>query len=501
MSLKDTKRELEILIRARYPMIHCETFEEGRVERIIEDICEKRGVEVLRWTQTKGFTDRDDKTIEKATAPDKALRYIAERKGDCSFIIKDFHPYLKDPSIVRLLRDLCQSLKTTKKNILFVSPTFPIPLELSKELAVVPIPLPNREEIETIYNTTVGGAAAGEGAPDAYVEAALGLTHDEIENVFAKSLVKFGKINVDEILTEKRQIVQKAGILEFFPVNAAFDSIGGLSNLKDWLRKRKKGFSQEARAVNLPPPKGILLVGLPGCGKSLTATCTGAAWQMPLLRLDMGKVFSGLVGSSEANMRLALQTAESVAPCILWIDEVEKGMAGSSGGGGDSGTSVRVLGSFLTWMQEKKSPVFVLATANDISGLPPEMLRKGRFDEIFFVDTPSTKERLDILNIHLKKRQWTIENIDVDLFLELTEQFTGAEIEQGVIDAAYDAFFLESVLTMDILASALRRTVPLSKTMKEKIQAVRSWAQDRAVPASQTNEEEPSSSRARMLEV
>ncbi len=497
MSLQDTKRELEVLIRARYPIIVCESYEEQRVEKIIAEISARRGVESLVWSQSKGFVDAEHKSIDKSTAPDKALRFIAERKTDCSFVLKDFHPYLKDPSIIRLLRDLGQSLKLTKKNLIFVSPQLTIPTELSKEVAVVSIPLPGREDIESILRETPGVAL--EECSHPAVEAALGLTHDEIENIFAKSLVKFGRIAVDEILTEKRQIVQKAGILEFVPIHSAFDEIGGLGNLKEWLRKRKQGFSQAARAINLPAPKGILLVGLPGCGKSLTAACTGAAWQMPLLRLDMGKVFSGLVGSSEANMRLALQTAESVAPCILWIDEIEKGLGGGSGG--DGGTSVRVFGSFLTWMQEKSSPVFVLATANDISALPPEMLRKGRFDEIFFVDTPTAAERAEILAIHMKKRAWVIDDVDHELFLDLTDQFTGAEIEQALIDAAYDAFFLEQPISMEIFSKALKRTVPLSKTMKEKIQAVRSWAQDRAVPASPAPISQAEFQKIRILEV
>jgi SpoVK/Ycf46/Vps4 family AAA+-type ATPase len=377
-----------------------------------------------------------------------------------------------------MLRDLCATLKTSRKNVILLSPVVQIPIELSKEMAVLTVPLPTRDEIQDLLHKV---------EPDAQieaVEASLGLTREEIENVYAKSIVKHGKIKIDEVLSEKRQIVQKAGLLEFVNITGDFDEVGGLENLKSWLIKRKKGFTAEARALNLPAPKGLLLVGLPGCGKSLTAFCTGAAWKMPLLRLDMGKIFSGLVGSSEANIRLAISTAESVAPCILWIDEIEKGMGG--GQGGDGGTTSRVFGSFLTWMQEKKAPVFVLATANDISALPPEMLRKGRFDEIFFVDTPRAAERLTILDIHLKKRSWLIEKFCPDTFTDKTDQFTGAEIEQALIDAAYDAYFVGENLHMTHLETALIRTVPLAKTMKEKISSIRSWAQDRAVPAARS---------------
>ncbi len=488
MKTNEFKRELEVLIKARYPMIHCETFEELRLLSFIDQMNSERGVQTVRWTQTRGFYKKDGEAIDRTTSPEKCLRYIEESKENACFVLFDFHPFVKDAAIVRLLRELGQRLKTTKKNIIFSSPTLAIPPELSKELAVLRMPLPDRDEVSAILERTPLRLALESSASEPLIEAALGLTYDEIENVVAKSLVKNGSIDVGEILTEKRQIVQKAGILEFIPVNREFNSIGGLENLKGWLSRRKRGFSVEARAKNLPSPKGILLVGLPGCGKSLTAICTGASWQLPLLRLDMGKVFSGLVGSSEANLRTALYTAESVAPCILWIDEIEKGIGG--GGGSDGGTSSRVFGSFLTWMQEKRSSVFVLATANDISALPPEMLRKGRFDEIFFVDVPSVQDRVEILEIHLQKRGWNLNDLDKDVFISKSDAFTGAEIEQALIDAAYDAFFLEEELAFKHLAHALDKTVPIAVTMKEKIESVRNWAHHRAVPAAMSQSSE-----------
>ncbi len=497
MSLDDTKTQLEILIRARYPLIYCTSFEELRVERMIQSISEKRASEFLIWTRTKGFIDSKGKVIEKANAPDRALQFIDERKGTVTFLLKDFHPYLKDPGLVRKLRDLARSLKLTKKNIVFVSPSPTIPPELSKELAILDIPLPNRMEIGEIFDRIPG--AKNSNRVDC-VEGALGLCEEEIENVFAKSFVENGKIDVEDILKEKRQIVQKAGILDFVQNQSNFETIGGLENLKDWLVRRKLGFSAEARSINLPTPKGILLVGLPGCGKSLTATCLSDAWKMPLLRLDMGKIFSGLVGSSEENMRLAIKTAESVAPCILWMDEIEKGLSGTSGSS-DGGTSSRVFGTFLTWMQEKKKPVFVFATANDVSGLPPELLRKGRFDEIFFLDSPNEKERYEILMIHLKKRDWEIKDFDKNRYLRLSEQFTGAELEQALIDAKYESFFQKKELSMDFLSRSLTNTVPLSRTMKEKIEAIRSWAKQRAVPASHVESGKSEKEQVRALEV
>jgi ATP-dependent 26S proteasome regulatory subunit len=483
MSVQNFTEQLDVLIRARYPMIYCVSFEELRVKRILHTLCTKRNAELITWSRTEGFVTAEGKILDRTVAPDGALKYVEDSQKTATFLFKDYHPYMKDPGIIRKMRDLCHSLKLIKKTIVFVSPVSVIPLELTKEMALIDVPLPSREEIGTVYDRVPQGQGSQRSE---CIEASLGLTEEEIENVFAKSYVRHSSIRVDEILSEKKQIVQKAGILDFISASGNFDGVGGLENLKSWLSKRKLGFSQEARNIKLPSPKGILLVGLPGCGKSLTATCTASAWQLPLLRLDVGKVFSGLVGSSEENMRTALKTAESVSPCILWVDEIEKGLSGMGGGGGgsDGGTGTRVFGTFLTWMQEKTQPVFVFATANDISGLPPELLRKGRFDEIFFLDAPQSSERQDILNIHLKKRDWNIEEFDSNLFSQLTDQFTGAEIEQGLIDARYSAFFLSEKLKMAHLADSLKRTVPLARTMKEKIDAIRNWAKERAVPAS-----------------
>ncbi|TVQ78279.1 MAG: AAA family ATPase [Bradymonadales bacterium] len=503
MSLATAARDIDILIRARYPIIYCSSFEEARVERLLEEVSIQRKAKLVAWTRTRGFVDSNEKSIEKIHSPEKALDFISEKEGRFCFLLKDFHPYLKDPGIIRKLRDLCRDLKLTQKNVILLSPCLNIPLELSKEMAVLDMPLPDRKEIEQIYKKIPAEVVSSDADElDACIEAALGLTEEEIENVFAKSVVSKGQVNVETILSEKRQLVQKSGILDFIPVQESFENIGGLENLKSWLVRRRGGFSQEARDIKLPCPRGILLTGIPGCGKSLTAVCTGAAWKLPVLRLDLGKVFSGLVGSSEENMRLAIKTAESVAPSILWIDEIEKGMAGgSSSGASDGGTGSRVFGTFLTWMQEKKKPVFVLATANDISGLPPEMLRKGRFDEIFFVDLPSESERLSILEIHLSKRSWTVEGFSTEEFLKLSEGFTGAEIEQTLIDARFDAFFRGDSLTMSGLKEAFSSTVPLSRSMSEKINALRAWAKDRAVLASGQRLTETKIQAVRALEI
>jgi SpoVK/Ycf46/Vps4 family AAA+-type ATPase len=331
-------------------------------------------------------------------------------------------------------------------------------------------------------------------------KAALGLTLNEAENAFARAMVNDGKLSdedIDVVLDEKRQTIRKSGILEFVNVDIALEDIGGLENMKRWLEKRNNSWLDQAKKYELPAPKGVLITGVPGCGKSLTAKAIAAAWGLPLLRMDIGKIFAGLVGSSEQNMRTAIRTAEAIAPCVLWIDEIEKGFSGSSGTG-DSGTSSRVFGSFLTWMQEKTKSVFVIATANNIDKLPPEFLRKGRFDEIFFVDLPTKAERRIIWNVHLKKRLKSAEvvgNLKIDQQLsdrlaDISEGYSGAEIEQAVIIGLFEAFSEQRSISEQDLTKALVNMVPLSVTQSENIEAIRDWANVRAVAATSQEDRE-----------
>src|SRR5213075_2059796 len=311
------------------------------------------------------------------------------------------------------LRDLAHDLKKSQKNVLLLSPVLKIPPELEKEVAIIDWDLPDRGEIDGIVGRLlqelpVGvepGPAADPQGRERIVEAALGLTYVEAENVLAKSIVRNKTFDIPTVLSEKKHIIRKSGILEYYEAQESLDELGGLETLKLWLQKRRGAFTSKARDFGLPLPKGILLIGVPGCGKSLTAKAVGALWQMPLLRLDVGKIFAGLVGSSEENIRTVIKTAEAVAPAILWIDELEKGFSGTgSSGQTDGGITSRVFGSFITWLQEKTMPVFVIATANNVQALPPELLRKGRFDEIFFCDLPDREDRGAILDIHLRKK-------------------------------------------------------------------------------------------------
>lgn len=509
--------KLSNLIRARFPLIYITTFEEDRVTKYIKSIVTsekqvKYPREVFTWTQTAGlYNDTNKKSVSDTTCPCKMLEYIRRYDKDSVFIIYDFHvnfgPKNRTPdyNVIRKIRDIIPDLKLgqVRKTIFFVSPELIIPESLQKEVTIFDFPLPTLQEIRAKFdgmlkqNTNVEASTLDAEGKDKLCKAALGLTLQEAESAFALAMVNDGKIDIDDlavILEEKVQVIKKTGILEFIRSEYSIKDIGGLDNLKNWLLKRNNSWSEQAKKYCIPAPKGVLVTGVPGCGKSLTAKAMSTIWQLPLLKLDFGKVFSGLVGSSEENMRRALATAEAVAPSILWIDEIEKGLSGL-GSNGDSGVSSRIFGQFLTWMQEKESPVFVIATANNISNLPPELLRKGRFDEIFFVDLPTVEERKEIFKLHLEKRLKDkevaseiagVKNLCGEL-AKMTEGFIGSEIEQVVVSALCDAFFENRPLKFEDLEKNIATTVPLSLTQREQILSLRAWANVRAVSATKTS--------------
>lgn len=492
-----SREELEFLIRARYGLIYVVSPEEERVEIAMMEIAKNRGRKLIAWSITEGFISLDGgSSYQDIKDPLRALDFVVNFEDDLICILRDFHPYLKDPSIVRRLRDLNREFKESDFNqhLVLLSPTYAAPLEIEKDLAVVDYDLPGREELEEIVwevaqsvpdsvELTVRKDAM---LRESVVEAALGLTGEEARSVFAKSLVKTRDFDLGTILAEKKGIIRKSGILEFYQTDDSFTDVGGLDVLKSWLKIRKAAFRKDARDFGLPAPKGLLLVGVPGCGKSLVAKAIGAVWQMPLLRLDVGKVFGSLVGSSEENMRKAIKTAEAVAPAILWLDELEKGFSGTgSSGSTDGGTTSRVFGTFITWLQEKTSSVFVVATANDVSALPPELLRKGRFDEIFFVDLPSPAERGDIFGIHVGKKKRDFEAFDVAALIASSQGFSGSEIEQAIVSALYDCYEDgKADLTTERLVKSVEEIIPLSYTMKERIDGMREWSKARARNAS-----------------
>ncbi|MBN2440597.1 MAG: AAA family ATPase [Spirochaetales bacterium] len=509
-----TKR-IEYLIRARYSILYIVSSEEARVIDSIRNIAferakKERTKEMCIWSITKGLEMGENKILADLREPLKVLDHIIEEDIEGFFILKDFHPYMKDPVVMRKLRDANRAIKNQYKNIFILSPIVNIPIELEKEIALVDFDLPSKEEIDSIIelilraigNPTKVNVYNDQLFRDKVIDAALGLTAEEAENVFAKSLVQTGDFDIDIILSEKEQIIRKSGVLEYYKTMYDFQDVGGLENLKAWIKRRGLAFTDKARQFGLPQPKGILLIGIPGCGKSLTAKAISALWKFPLLRLDVGKVFSSLVGSSEENIRRAIQTAESIAPSILWLDELEKGFSGiGSSNVSDAGTTARVFGTFLTWLQEKESSVFVFATSNNISQLPPELLRKGRFDEIFYIDLPTKIERKEIFSIHLRKRNRNPESFDLDTLADLTVGYSGSEIEEIIISGLYEAFEHGKELDDGKLLRSTKDMIPLSQTMKEEIKIIREWAKTRARKASITSFEDEEEDNYRKIEM
>ncbi len=508
--------ELEILIRSRYPIINIITFEEQRVLRHLAEIAGRRNKTIYTWSFNTGvvpfgLTEQSAKKTDSATRdPLQALDRVIANVEPAIFVFYDFHPFMgnRNYSVIRRLREAAAALKNSFKTLILITPSMALSEDLEKEITVIDYPLPDKTMIGTLLDSIIADVGdnpnihleLNEEVHEQLVHAALGLTLNEAENVFARALVLGNGLDqrsVGMVLEEKKQIIRKSGVLEYYEPDADFSHIGGLDLLKDWLWRRSLAFSDNARAFGLPPPKGALFLGIQGCGKSLCAKAVAASWNMPLLRFDAGRLFESALGSTEANLRRSLKTAESVSPCILWIDEIEKSFGGSdsSGASTDGGTSARIFGTLLTWLAEKKAPVFVIATANNISRLPPELLRKGRFDEIFFVDLPSAGERQDIFRLKLSGRGRDPQNFDLRELALAADGFSGAEIEEAVVSALYDSYYVgRDVETADII-TAVKNTVPLSRTLGEEINRLRQWCAGRARPASTGEEAENRTSK------
>ena len=493
-------RQIDLLVRSGHPLLYVVSYEEGRVESALQRICKARRRRLYIWTVASGVLDSDGYQLHRASDAIEALGQIRKRREPAIWLLKDFHRYLDDALTTRFLRDLIGS-KELKRTLVILAPSLSLPRELEKEAAVVEFPLPTRDEVEALLDAFIERyskepalrVGLSEEAKRRIVRSAVGLTLSEIENIFYQALLtehSLDDADVEVVLKAKKEIVRRSGILEYREPSETLDDAGGLFELKEWLRKRRNAFSDEARSFGLPYPKGVMLVGIQGCGKSLCAKAIASLWRLPLLQLDVSRIFSKFVGSSEQNMADALRLAEAIAPCVLWIDEIEKAFSGvQSSGMSDAGTTARVFGYFLTWLQEKESAVFVAATANDISQLPPEFLRKGRFDEMFFVDLPTKIEREEILKIHLNKRGRSPGSFDIESLVAASEGYTGAEIEQAIISALYEAFDdgMRQLKTEDIIR-ALEETVPLSVTMAETVESMRSWAKGRCRPATRADD-------------
>ncbi len=495
-----SESELEVLIRARFPLLSIVSWEEQRVEQMLSRLAQKQGKRLFIWTVTQGMVEPG----QAAELVDlKNALTMAGRLAEPSIVVlKDAHRWLDpsiaafDASVVRGLRDLAASFKSTYKTLILLSPVLAIPPELEKDMIVVDYDLPGAAELRGLIEEVIAASRSGERFPvqlspaelEKLAQALQGMTLAEAESTLARAVVQNGKLDIgalDVVLKEIKQIVRKSRLLEYFEAKEAVSGIGGMPKLKEWLAKRGRAFSEQAREFGLPQPKGVLLLGVQGCGKSMMCKAISSLWKLPLLRLDMGSIFGGYIGQSEDNMRRAIKTAEAVAPCILWLDEIEKGLSGTaSSNSSDAGTTARVFSTFLTWLQERTKPVFVAATANDISALPPELLRKGRLDEIFFVDLPSAAERQEILGIHLAARSRDPKAFPVAELAAQADGFSGAELEQAVVDALSEAFAAGRELSAQDVLAAIKSTVPLSTTMRDPIARLRQWASTRARPVS-----------------
>jgi len=486
------EQELDLLIRSSYPIIYVPTPEEERVEQLIGEVAEngtpRRSMHV--WDFVNGFADGG----AGRTNPMQALVEIEKARADdpAVFVMRDLHRFLEDVQVARKVRNLARHLRNSRKTLIMLAPTLRIPSDLAEEITVLDLLPPTPEEIARELDTALDPTTVkmGPGGRDALVKAAQGLMMARIRLALARAIASFGRLDeraIPLMLEEKKQRIRQTQVLEFWPATETMEDIGGLDILKRWLEQRSAAFTAEARAYGLPNPKGILLVGIQGTGKSLSAKATASLWQLPLLRLDIGRLMGGLVGESEAKTREMIRIAEAMAPCVLFLDELDKGFAGiGSSFVGDSGTSARVFGTILTWMEEKTSPVFIAATANSVESLPAEALRKGRFDEIFFIDLPSERERREIFEVHLSKvRANRIREFDLDQLAFQSEGFNGAEIEQGIYEAMHIAFDERREFETDDILRVMSSFVPLSKTAGERIARLHDWASSgRCRPAS-----------------
>jgi len=487
--------QLSLMIRARYGMLYIVGLEEEPMENVIAKVASQLSTprQVLLWDIVRGWSDNGSAKGSVIAALDRVQK-ASDKEAYTIFVLRDLHPILKAPytdknaPVVRELRNLTRELKQTFKTLILTSPTLELPDELRDEVTVIDFPLPNTQEISSLIsqivqpeNLKITGLAL-----EQLVKACQGLSRARIRRVLGKALAAKQQVNdsdIDGVLEEKRQAIRQTGILEFLPSQASLKNVGGLQNLKQWVKMRQDAFTEEARRFGIPNPKGVLLVGIQGTGKSLSAKTIAHEWRLPLLRLDSGRLFGGIVGESESRVRQMIQLVEAIAPCVLWIDEIDKAFGNiNSGSDGDSGTSRRVFGTLITWMQEKTSPVFMVATANNVRILPAELLRKGRFDEIFFLNLPTELEREEIFKVHLQKlrpNKWR--DFDMGLLARCAKEFSGAEIEQVIIDGLYRAFGSvvnkqrRDLITEDILR-AIEETMPLAAISRDQIQDLKRWA-------------------------
>jgi len=492
---QDLINEINLMLRARYPLLYIVSAEEEPVDRIFNIIAQQIEPQrtILSWDLVRGWHDNGMAKGSPMTALERIKK--EDNQQNMIYLLKDLHPILRQPNdksnapIIREIKNLTKDLKRSSNCLILTSHTLEIPPEFQEEVTIIDFPLPNIEEIDFLINQLVIPEKLKlEGlGKEQLIKACQGLSRARIHRILAKALAQKQEVNetdIEKVLDEKKQAIRQTGILEFYSSHESLKNVGGLQNLKQWVRMRKDAFTEEARRYGIPNPKGVLLAGIQGTGKSLSAKTIAYEWRLPLLRLDAGRLFGGIVGESENKVRQMIKLTEAIAPCVLWMDEIDKAFGNiSSSIDGDSGTSRRVFGSLITWMQEKTAPVFIVATANNVNILPAELLRKGRFDEIFFLNLPTEIERKDIFKVHLQPlRPARLREFNLNLLAKKTNNFSGAEIEQVIIDAMHLAFATidsngnrRDFTTEDILR-AIDQTVPLAAIAKEKIEELKQWA-------------------------
>lgn len=491
--------QIQLSLRARHSLIYLISSDEVAIERLIEPL--RSSYQILTWDVAQGWHDHITNSLPNTSNISSTQQGLSTALARISlpeaenviYLLKDVHPYLQYPLhpdnaiVIRQLRNLALQLQSDRRCIILTSPRLYLPDELSEITEVIEIPLPDFSEISQLIRSLVSEdclKVSGE-AWEQTVKAFQGMSYSRIKRVLALAIARHGCLDqsdIDMILHQKMQVIKQTGILEFIPQRESLRNVGGLDQLKQWVRLRRDSFSESAREYGIPTPKGVLLVGIQGTGKSLSAKTIASEWRLPLLRLDTGRLFGGIVGESESRTRQMIALAEAVAPCVLWIDEIDKAFGNISRGvDGDSGTSRRVFASLITWMQEKNSPVFIVATANDVQILPAELLRKGRFDEIFFLNLPTEWERQEIFRVHLNRlRPHRLREFDIPLLAKQTNNFSGAEIAQVIVDGMHRAFAKgtpqerQDIATEDII-SAIEETVPLAAIAREQIESLKKW--------------------------
>ena len=493
MSHRQSVHDLKSLVRSFHSLIVVETVEEERVFSIVREVANDLNQSLFEWSMTTGFKRGFGLTIGNTFEPLAVLQHIADLTGEGIYLLKDMAPHLSKPDVARAMRDLVQKMTHTSSAIVMTGDPIELPRDIESLAVRFDLELPDEKERLAAIRHVVDAMKARQpvqvdlSREDVHklVQALAGLTLHQARRVIAQAILEDGKLSpldIDRVVTWKGEIIERGGLLEFFPASENAYELGGFARLKGWLDHARIGFSAAARAVNLTAPKGVLFVGVQGCGKSLAAKFIARHWQLPLLKLDAGRLYDKYVGQSEKNFRRATAVAESMAPVVLWIDEMEKAFASATAADADGGLSQRLFGAFLTWLQEKKDGVFVVGAANDLNRLPPELLRKGRFDEIFFVDLPTAGERRSIFDIHLRMRKQESAKFDLEALARASGGFSGAEIEQAVIASLYRALHAKQPLTTENVLESLRATVPLSVARREDVERLRSFSSGRFTP-------------------